>query len=139
MLAPSEIKRVLAEHGITPKKYLGQNFLIDRHPVQSVVSAAEIKKSSTVLEIGPGLGALTQEITARAGRVVAVEKDKELADQLYFIQNASGAVCGPQDSFLVLRGIKTLHVRMQRHCENGKAVAEYLDHQILIFGHHHFF
>ena len=53
-------------------------------------------------------------------------KDKDLADRLYFIQNASGAVCGPQDSFLVLRGIKTLHIRMQRHCENGKAVAEYL-------------
>jgi len=57
--------------------------------------------------------------------VLAV-KDKELADKLYFIQNASGAVCGPQDSFLVLRGIKTLHIRMQRHCENGRAVAEYL-------------
>lgn len=56
-----------------------------------------------------------------------VVNDKELADRLYFIQNASGAVCGPQDSFLVLRGIKTLHVRMQRHCENGKAVAEYLE------------
>lgn len=55
-----------------------------------------------------------------------VVKDKDLADKLYFIQNASGAVCGPQDSFLALRGIKTLHVRMQRHCENGKAVAEYL-------------
>ncbi|WP_394974579.1 cystathionine gamma-synthase [uncultured Croceitalea sp.] len=55
-----------------------------------------------------------------------VVKDKHLADQLYFIQNASGAVCGPMDSFLTLRGIKTLHVRMQRHCENGKAIAEYL-------------
>ena len=55
-----------------------------------------------------------------------VVKDKELADKLYFIQNASGAICGPQDSFLVLRGIKTLHVRMERHCENGKAIAEYL-------------
>jgi len=53
-------------------------------------------------------------------------KDEALAEKLYFIQNASGAVCGPQDSFLVLRGIKTLHVRMQRHCENGKAVAEFL-------------
>lgn len=53
-------------------------------------------------------------------------KDKELADRLYFIQNASGAICGPQDSFLALRGIKTLHVRMQRHCENGKTVAHYL-------------
>ena len=55
-----------------------------------------------------------------------IVKDKELADKLYFIQNASGAVCGPQDSFLALRGIKTLHVRMQRHCENGKAVAQFL-------------
>ncbi|MGB5942312.1 MAG: cystathionine gamma-synthase [Leeuwenhoekiella sp.] len=55
-----------------------------------------------------------------------VVKDKDLADKLYFIQNASGAVCGPQDSFLALRGIKTLHVRMQRHCENGKAVAYFL-------------
>ena len=55
-----------------------------------------------------------------------VVKDEDLAKKLYFIQNASGAVSGPQDSFLVLRGIKTLHVRMQRHCENGKAVAEYL-------------
>ncbi len=55
-----------------------------------------------------------------------IVNDKELADRLYFIQNASGAICGPQDSFLVLRGIKTLHVRMQRHCENGAAVAKYL-------------
>ena len=56
-----------------------------------------------------------------------IVKDEKLAEKLYFIQNASGAVCGPQDSFLVLRGIKTLHIRMQRHCENGKAVAEYLN------------
>lgn len=55
-----------------------------------------------------------------------VVNDKALADRLYFIQNASGAICGPQDSFLMLRGIKTLHVRMQRHCENGKKIAEYL-------------
>lgn len=55
-----------------------------------------------------------------------VVSDKELADRLYFIQNASGAVCGPMDSFLTLRGIKTLHVRMQRHCENGEAIAYFL-------------
>ena len=53
--------------------------------------------------------------------------DSELADKLYFIQNASGAICGPQDSFLVLRGIKTLHVRMQRHCDNTKEIAEFLN------------
>lgn len=55
-----------------------------------------------------------------------VVKEEKLAEKLYFIQNASGAVCGPQDAFLVLRGIKTLHLRMQRHCENGEAVARFL-------------
>lgn len=55
-----------------------------------------------------------------------VVNDQDLADRLYFIQNASGAICGPMDSFLTLRGIKTLHVRMQRHCENGEALANYL-------------
>lgn len=55
-----------------------------------------------------------------------VVKDEVLAEKLYFIQNASGAVCGPMDSFLVLRGIKTLHVRMERHCENGKHIAKFL-------------
>ena len=55
-----------------------------------------------------------------------VVHDSELANRLAFIQNASGAVPGPMDAFLVLRGIKTLHVRMQRHCENGRIVAAFL-------------
>jgi cystathionine gamma-lyase len=55
-----------------------------------------------------------------------VVNDQALVEKLAFIQNACGAVPGPQDCFLVLRGIKTLHLRMQRHSENGKAVAEYL-------------
>ncbi len=55
-----------------------------------------------------------------------VMNDEALRDQLYFIQKSTGAVPGPQDCFLVLRGIKTLHVRMQRHCENGEKVAAYL-------------
>jgi cystathionine beta-lyase len=55
-----------------------------------------------------------------------VVDDRELADKLYFIQNASGAIAGPMDSFLVLRGIKTLHIRMQRHCENGEKIATFL-------------
>ena len=58
-----------------------------------------------------------------------VVRDSALAERLSFIQNASGAVCGPLDAFLVLRGIKTLHVRMQRHCENGVKIAHFLaDH-----------
>lgn len=56
-----------------------------------------------------------------------VTNHDELARQLAFIQNASGAVPGPQDCFLVLRGIKTLHIRMQRHCENAIQVAQWLE------------
>ncbi|MBP6048540.1 MAG: cystathionine gamma-synthase [Chitinophagales bacterium] len=55
-----------------------------------------------------------------------IVKDKSLAEQLYFIQNACGAVPGPQDCFLILRGIKTLHIRVQRACENAEKIAEYL-------------
>ena len=52
--------------------------------------------------------------------------DEKIAENLFFIQNSSGAICGPMDAFLTLRGIKTLHVRMDRHCSNGEKVFEYL-------------
>lgn len=55
-----------------------------------------------------------------------IMNDDLLRDELYFIQKSCGAVPGPQDCFLVLRGIKTLHVRMQRHCENGEKIAHFL-------------
>ena len=58
--------------------------------------------------------------------------DDNLAEKLYFIQNASGAVPGPQDCFLTLRGIKTLHVRMQRHCENASKVANFLNNHSMV-------
>lgn len=57
---------------------------------------------------------------------VLVCNDDELAEKLAFIQNTCGGICGPQDCFLVMRGLKTLHVRVQRHSENGRIVAEYL-------------
>ncbi len=55
-----------------------------------------------------------------------IMNDESLREQLYFIQKSCGAVPGPMDCFLVLRGIKTLHVRMQRHCENGEKIAHFL-------------
>ena len=58
--------------------------------------------------------------------------DDEIAEKLYFIQNASGAVPGPQDCFLTLRGIKTLHVRMQRHCENAHKIANFLNNHEMV-------
>lgn len=58
-----------------------------------------------------------------------VMNNKEIADEIYRIQNSTGGVAGPMDSFLVLRGIKTLHLRMQRHCENAEKIAYFLkDH-----------
>jgi cystathionine beta-lyase len=59
-------------------------------------------------------------------------KDKALGEEIHFKQFATGATLGPMDSFLVLRGIKTLHLRVQRHCENGEKVAAYLDNHPLV-------
>src|SRR5699024_3178926 len=58
-----------------------------------------------------------------------VVKDDELAERLLFIQNSCGAIPGPHDSWLVLRGIKTLHVRMKQHCKNGEKIAYFLKEQ----------
>ena len=55
-----------------------------------------------------------------------IVKDEELKNKLAFIQNSCGAIPGPQDCFLMLRGLKTLHVRMKRHCENGEKIAHWL-------------
>ncbi len=55
-----------------------------------------------------------------------ITADDKIAKEIFRIQNSSGAICGPQDAFLVLRGAKTLQLRMERHCENGQKVAEYL-------------
>ncbi len=65
-----------------------------------------------------------------AGALVA--NSAELGEKLHFIQFAAGAILGPQDSYLVLRGIKTLHLRMERHCANGEKVAEYLNEHPLV-------
>jgi cystathionine gamma-lyase len=59
--------------------------------------------------------------------MVVVGDDGELAEQLAFLQNSVGAVQGPFDSFLALRGAKTLHLRMQAHCDNARVLAEYLE------------
>ncbi len=61
-----------------------------------------------------------------------VTSDSAIAEEMYRIQNSSGAVCGPMDSFLVLRGIKTLHLRIQRHCENGEQIAKFLKEQSIV-------
>lgn len=77
-----QTRRLLKQFGIRAKKGLAQHFLIDETVLHKVVSAAELRPSETVVEIGPGLGVLTKELTARAGRVIAVEVDAKLASIL---------------------------------------------------------
>ena len=72
-----QVKSLLAKHGIHPKKRLGQNFLIDRNVLDRIIDASGIDPDSKVLEIGPGLGVVTQELAERAGEVVCVEVDRD--------------------------------------------------------------
>ena len=76
------VRRLLREFDIQPKKSLGQNFLVDQRALERIVEAAELGPEDIVLEIGPGLGALTRLLAAEAGRVVAVELDQRLVEVL---------------------------------------------------------
>ncbi|KKT26917.1 MAG: Ribosomal RNA small subunit methyltransferase A, partial [Parcubacteria group bacterium GW2011_GWA2_43_9b] len=67
---------------IYPNKLMGQNFLRDKNVLNKIVAAANLTTKDNVLEIGPGLGVLTRELAKRAGRVVAVEKDRKSAQKL---------------------------------------------------------
>ncbi len=82
MLERGRIQAALNALGVRPNKELGQNFLIDGEVLDQVVAAAELTETDTVVEVGPGLGVLTLELVARAGRVVAVEFDGRLAARL---------------------------------------------------------
>jgi len=75
-------KHLLNSYGLTPKKSLGQNFLFDDNILARIAGAADLAPRETVLEIGPGLGALTRQLAARAARVVAVELDDRLLPAL---------------------------------------------------------
>ena len=77
-----DIKNILKEYEIRPSKRLGQNFLIREDIADKVLEAGEISSSDTVLEIGPGLGSLTFKLAASAKKVIAIEKDKRMADIL---------------------------------------------------------
>src|SRR5271156_3131223 len=72
------IADLLRAHGTAPKKRFGQNFLADPHAARTIAEAATTPPGGTVLEIGPGLGALTRPLLERAARVVAVERDRDL-------------------------------------------------------------
>jgi 16S rRNA (adenine1518-N6/adenine1519-N6)-dimethyltransferase len=78
----NEMKQVLAERGIQLTKSLGQNFLHDANQLRRIMAVAELKKTDRVLEIGPGLGPLTEILVEQVGEVLAIEKDARLVEVL---------------------------------------------------------
>src|SRR3990167_5779160 len=109
---PNYIKQLFKHHGLKPKDYMGQNFLVDEVALNAVVSAAELKPTDTVLEVGPGLGVLTRELLSKAGKVIAVEKDKKLFELLNYElritnSNPQSAIRNPQ---LINNDILRFHV-----------------------------
>ena len=83
---PSELRAFLEEIGAAPKKSLSQNFLIDGNIIRKISAFADIQPGDSVLEIGPGPGVLTEELLARGGHVLAVEKDRKFAAALHRLQ-----------------------------------------------------
>jgi len=79
---PSEVRALLAQLDFHPSRILGQNFLIDRNILGILLEAADLSPADAVVEVGPGLGVLTETLLARAGAVTAVEKDRRLASYL---------------------------------------------------------
>ena len=80
MLRLSEVKSILREYNIRPSKRFGQNFLIDQNIKNKIIEFIGVSREDAVLEIGPGLGALTEDLCKKAKKVMAVEKDKRLYD-----------------------------------------------------------
>ena len=74
----SDIKQLLADHGLRPKKKFGQNFLHDGNHMVKIMEAAQLKPGDTVLEVGPGTGALTERLVEAGANVVAVEIDRDM-------------------------------------------------------------
>ena len=77
-----QIRRMLEDKGLTPHKRYGQNFLFDHNLMGKLLDLADLTGTETVLEVGPGTGSLTEELLARAGRVVAIEIDRGLHELL---------------------------------------------------------
>jgi len=82
LTSKQNVELLLKKHGLRPQKRLGQNFLIDRDLPQKLVAAAQIDAQDTVLEIGPGIGAITQALAQKAKSVIAIEKDRNMVEIL---------------------------------------------------------
>jgi len=82
LLSPKVIKELLAKYKTKASKGLGQNFLIDKNILNKIIESADIKPGDIILEVGPGIGALTQKLAENGGKIIAVEKDKTMIEIL---------------------------------------------------------
>lgn len=82
MILKKETKKLLRKYNLWPKKYMGQNFLIDKKVIDKIIKSAELKRTDTIIEIGAGLGTLTIPLAKKVKKVIAIEKDKNLAEIL---------------------------------------------------------
>jgi 16S rRNA (adenine1518-N6/adenine1519-N6)-dimethyltransferase len=105
----SDIRSLLESKGLSPRKTFGQNFLIDHNLIRKLVDAAAVSTGDTILEVGPGTGALTEEFLARGANVIAAEIDRGLAALLRerFTPNSSNpqsTIRNPQSHFSLIEG-----------------------------------
>lgn len=78
----TDLKNLLQKYNLRPNKLMGQNFLIDENILKKIIETADLNKDDLVLEVGPGLGILTKELSKKAKKVIAIEKDKEMVEAL---------------------------------------------------------
>ena len=111
---PQETIAILNKYGFNFQKKFGQNFLIDTHVLEKIVRAAEIKKDDLVLEIGPGIGTLTQYLCEAAGKVIAVEIDRNLIPIL-----TQDTLAAYDNVTVINEDVLKLDLRELAECENG--------------------
>ena len=121
LTSPSQVKAWCIENGFHPNRTLGQNFLIDRNALDDILDAAGLDEPTSVLEIGPGLGVLTEGLLMRGHSVTAIEKDPVLADRL------AGALGSPQ-ALSVLKG-DALDFIKEGACDGFRALVSNLPYQ----------
>ena len=121
LTSPSQVKAWCIDHGFHPNKVLGQNFLVDRNALEAIVDAAALPPGARVLEIGPGLGVLTEEMLRRGFTVTAIEKDPVLAERL------AEALGNPPN--LVVRAGDALDLIKEGACDGFPALVSNLPYQ----------
>jgi len=119
-----QLETLLKKHQLTPRKEQGQNFLINEDVIDASLAAAELSSADTVLEIGPGFGALTKRLVGIAGKVVAVEQDRVLASTLKPLSEQN-------DNLLVINeDIRTFHRAEAGLLDNGYKLVANLPYNI---------